>query len=108
PREKRQWQAFIDRSMAKSPDRRYRNARLMQRALDNVEKRVRGGSVTVGELAYSVVHDPAWRKPWALTAVGIMLAAAVTWSTLPMLVEAPSAATTRDSAAPAPMPIDAQ
>lgn len=91
PREKRHWQPFIDRAMAKAPERRFKNARLMQRALDPVEKRVRGGSVSIGELAYAVVHDPAWRKPWALTAVGIMIAAAASWAVLPMLVTAPAA-----------------
>lgn len=109
PREKRHWQPFIDRAMAKAPERRFKNARLMQRALDPVEKRVRGGSVSVGELAYAVVHDPAWRKPWALTAVGILMAAAASWAALPLLVTEPSAATATQAGNESPvMAIDAQ
>ena len=107
PREKRHWQPFVDRAMAKSPERRYRNARLMQRALEQVERRVRGGSVSIGELAYAVVHDPAWRKPWALTAIGVMLAAGLTWTVLPMLGAAPVAAAPGHSG-PQPMAIDTQ
>src|SRR5205085_11627674 len=34
PPEKRHWQAFIDRAMAKSPDNRYRNAQQMLSALN--------------------------------------------------------------------------
>src|SRR5690606_13657817 len=91
PREKRHWQPFIDKAMAKSPERRFRNARLMLRALDPVERRVGGGTVGLSELADAITHDPAWRKPWALTAVGVLLAAAIAWMVLPLLVGAPPA-----------------
>ena len=110
PRDKRHWQAFIDRAMAKSPERRFRNARLMQRALDPVDKRVRGGTVTLTELAYAITHDPAWRKPWALTAVGIMLAAGITWTVLPMIDATPpqAAVDLRTTPGGTPLAIDAQ
>jgi len=107
PREKRHWQPFIDRAMAKSPDKRFRNARLMQRALDPVERRVRGGTVTLSELAYAITHDPAWRKPWALTAMGVLLAAGISWTVLPML-HASAGAADGAQAANTPLPVGDQ
>jgi serine/threonine protein kinase len=104
PREKRHWQPFIDRAMAKAPEKRFKNARLMLRALDPVERRVRGGTVTLSELAYAITHDPAWRKPWALTAMGVLLAAGVTWTVLPVLDESARAAVD-DSRPPLDQPL---
>lgn len=63
PSDKRHWQPFIDRAMAKRPAQRHRNATAMQRALQQVErairKRRRGSAVhRVGSWLRSVAARP--------------------------------------------------
>jgi serine/threonine-protein kinase PpkA len=41
PPDKRHWQTFVDRAMAKRPAQRYRNATAMLRALEQVERAIR-------------------------------------------------------------------
>ena len=41
PAERKHWQAFIDRAMAKSPDNRFRNAQQMLGALNQIAQRER-------------------------------------------------------------------
>ncbi|HEY2344362.1 MAG TPA: protein kinase [Xanthomonadaceae bacterium] len=45
PPEKRHWQAFIDKAMAKAPEQRYRDAQQMMDALNRIESGS-GGSIT--------------------------------------------------------------
>jgi serine/threonine-protein kinase PpkA len=72
PPERRHWQAFIDRAMAKSPDNRFRNAQQMLGALNQVPIRERGAA---GEPApapttpASLLLHP-WAKPLLSAAVG--------------------------------------
>lgn len=88
PPEKRHWQAFIDRAMAKSPDDRYRNAAQMQRALDRVA--LRAGDAPRAKLRRAVDairHDRAWRSPGAMLALGGVIAAGLALAFGPALVE---------------------
>ncbi len=127
PPEKRHWQAFIDRAMAKSPDDRYRNAAQMQRALDRVA--LRAGDAPPARLRRAldaIRHDRAWRSPGAMLALGGVIAAGLALAFGPGLVErlraddtppafftgredAPADADAADAAEalPAPAPADA-
>lgn len=77
PPEKRHWQPFIDRAMAKSADHRFRNAQQMFAALNQVEAdRQRGGN---SWLPKAMPTPPeAWRKPLlAGAAAALVLASAL-------------------------------
>lgn len=69
PGDKAHWQDFIDQAMAKSPERRFRNAQAMTRALDRVHERLHPRGGIVGWL----VH-PAWRRPGVQVALGALVA----------------------------------
>lgn len=72
PGDKAHWQEFIDQAMAKSPERRFRNAQAMLRALDRVHERLHPRGGIVGWL----VH-PAWRRPGVQVALGALVAVCV-------------------------------
>ena len=71
PPEKRHWQAFIDRAMAKSPDNRYRNAQQMLSALNLAAGKERPNPhphpIPVAEASASV-HGPYRAAPAPLPA----------------------------------------
>ena len=69
PGDKAHWQAFIDQAMAKSPERRFRNAQAMSRALERVHQRLHPSTGVVGWILH-----PAWRRPGVLVALGALLA----------------------------------
>lgn len=77
PRQLRHWQPFIDRAMAKTPARRYRNAEAMRSALDAVEKRMNGAGASLGEVWHRLIRQPLWRTAWlksmlAIVALGLL------------------------------------
>ena len=78
PPERRHWQAFIDRAMAKSPDNRFRNAQQMLGALAQVAIRDRAAASEAEPVALpqppSLLHHP-WAKPigFALTGAAVLL-----------------------------------
>ena len=69
PGDKAHWQPFIDQAMAKSPERRFRNAQAMSRALERVHQRLHPSTGIVGWILH-----PAWRRPGVLVALGALLA----------------------------------
>lgn len=80
PPEKKHWQPFIDRAMAKSPDNRYRNAQQMLSALNQIASgRPPEPAIDLSRLA-AVAR--AWWKPVAGIAGGLLLLAlAIAWFT---------------------------
>lgn len=72
PPDKAHWQRFIDTAMAKTPDKRFRNAQSMARALDPIARRL----APVGAVRRLLAH-PFWRRPAGLVARGALLAAAL-------------------------------
>lgn len=78
PPEKKHWQAFIDRAMAKSPDNRYRNAQQMLGALNQVAEGKRSEPLLdLGKARQAVA---AWWMPAAGVLGGLLLvAAAIAW-----------------------------
>lgn len=84
PAELRHWQAFIDRALAKSPDRRFADAAQMLSALDSVvERRGRGPADVARDLG---------RRLRALPAVA--------WLALALVVAAGIGLSTREGATP--------
>jgi serine/threonine-protein kinase PpkA len=83
PPEKAHWQAFVSSAMAKSPDRRFRNAQAMTRALDAVARRLEPPS---GMRAF--VSHAFWRRPPGLIAAGMLVALALGAVWLPRLRDA--------------------
>lgn len=74
PRHLAHWQPFIDRAMAKSRGRRFRNAAAMRAALDRVEKRMNGAAASFGEYWHLFRSHPFWRRPttrWLLGAAAV-------------------------------------
>ncbi|KAA2286281.1 bifunctional serine/threonine-protein kinase/formylglycine-generating enzyme family protein [Arenimonas fontis] len=65
PAEKRHWQPFIDRAMAKSPDNRYRNAQQMLGALNQIA----GGRPP--EPAFDLSRLKAFGRTWWKPAAGV-------------------------------------
>jgi serine/threonine-protein kinase PpkA len=77
PAEKAHWQRFIETAMAKSPERRFRNAQAMSRALEPLARRLEPPSGLRAMMAH-----PFWRRPTGLVAAGLLLAlglAAALW-----------------------------
>ncbi len=75
PPERRHWQAFIDRAMAKSPDNRFRNAQQMLGALSQIAMRERA---VAGEAEPVVLPPPSLlRHSWAKPIVSALTGAAV-------------------------------
>lgn len=76
--EKKHWQPFIDRAMAKSPDNRYRNAQQMLGALNQIAAGKRAEPMINPELVRGVFER--WWKPVLATASAALLAAvAIVW-----------------------------
>ena len=63
PSERKHWQSFIDRAMAKSPDNRFRNAQQMLGALNQPAVRERA-VVAPHEAAPSAPILPLLQRPW--------------------------------------------
>ncbi len=92
PLDKRHWQPFLDRAMAKSPDNRFRNAQQMLSALSQVAGRVGSPVVdglpnvtTRGTRRPVPVAAPSrpWLKPALFGVLGVSLSAALVWSLRP-------------------------
>lgn len=94
PPEKAHWQGFIDTAMAKSPDKRFRNAQVMARALDPIARRLQPRRWRSAAAALA-----PWRRPAALVAIGTGLALALGIAVLPRLRDAVPAAPATDPAA---------
>lgn len=78
PPEKKHWQPFIDRAMAKSPDNRYRNAQQMLGALNQIAAGKRTEPLVDPEKVKGAFER--WWKPVAGTVGAIALAAiAIAW-----------------------------
>ncbi|MBB5209508.1 bifunctional serine/threonine-protein kinase/formylglycine-generating enzyme family protein [Chiayiivirga flava] len=97
PGEKAHWQDFIDQAMAKSPERRFRNAQAMARALERVNDRLHPRGGIVGWLTH-----PAWRRPGVLVALGALAAVCIAVAVWPRGEMAPAGAVDAAPAAPAP------
>jgi serine/threonine-protein kinase PpkA len=80
PPERAHWQSFIDTAMAKSPERRFRNAQAMTRALDPLARRLEPPS----GLRAMIAH-PFWRRPSGQFAAGLLLALALVAMLVPWL-----------------------
>ena len=89
PPERRHWQAFVDRAMAKSPDNRFRNAQQMLGALNQVAVRER-----VAHAAEAAPVAPAGlpllHRPWLRPALFAAAAAAVLVVSVLLLREPPA------------------
>ncbi len=94
PPERRHWQAFIDRAMAKSPDNRFRNAQQMLGTLGQIALRER--VVGTHAEAAPVAAVPIWQRPWLRPALFATAAAAVLVMTV-LLVRQPSTPKPADS-----------
>ncbi len=78
PPEKKHWQPFIDRAMAKSPDNRYRNAQQMLGALNQVAAGKRPEPLINPDKVKGAFER--WWKPVLATASAALLAAvAILW-----------------------------
>ena len=78
PAEKKHWQPFVDRAMAKSPDNRYRNAQQMLSALNQIAS----GRPPEPAIDLARLKDLAltWWKPAAGVAGGVLLLVlAIAW-----------------------------
>jgi serine/threonine-protein kinase PpkA len=80
PPERAHWQSFIETAMAKSPERRFRNAQAMTRALDPLARRLEPPS----GLRAMIAH-PFWRRPSGQFAAGLLLALALVAMLVPWL-----------------------
>ena len=96
PPERRHWQAFVDRAMAKSPDNRFRNAQQMLGALNQVAVRER-----VAHAAEAAPVAPAGlpllHRPWLRPALFATAAAAVLVVSMLLLREPPTDARPADA-----------
>ena len=82
PAEKAHWQGFLQSATAKNPDRRFRNAQAMARALDAVARKVEPPT----GLAAFVAHA-FWRRPPGLIVFGMLVALVLGAVWLPRGVE---------------------
>lgn len=82
PAEKRRWQAFIDRAMAKLPENRYRNAQQMLSALEQIPTG-ENAPVTPERAPWkmpSLRDPPAWIGPgMVVLAVALLAFGALSW-----------------------------
>ena len=91
PTDKRHWQPFLDRAMAKSPDNRFRNAQQMLSALSQVASRAVSAAndglpnASPRHARRSVPTTPVrpWLKPAIVGVIGVGLSAALVWSMRP-------------------------
>jgi formylglycine-generating enzyme required for sulfatase activity/tRNA A-37 threonylcarbamoyl transferase component Bud32 len=85
PPDKKHWQPFIDRAMAKSPDNRFRNAQQMMSALMQIANKERPAGGSGKGAAVPLPAVPAqWQRPVllgviGLVGVGLIVAAALQW-----------------------------
>ncbi|KFN41420.1 bifunctional serine/threonine-protein kinase/formylglycine-generating enzyme family protein [Arenimonas oryziterrae] len=118
PVEKKHWQPFIDRAMAKAPDNRYRNAQQMLSALNQIATRERSAAgespraAPMGGEPGTALSARPWFKPVLFGVLGIALIAIVAIA-MRQRPEAPPKApdfyTGEEPAAPAtPAPVTAQ
>ncbi|CAN5206356.1 hypothetical protein BH11PSE14_BH11PSE14_15520 [soil metagenome] len=100
PPERRHWQAFIDRAMAKAPDNRFRNAQKMLASLGQIAIRERAAAdiEPIPLPAPSLLAHP-WTKPIlsGLTGAAVLLVAL--W-----LLRLVDSSTTEPAPAPTPTP----
>jgi serine/threonine protein kinase len=90
PPEKKHWQAFIDRAMAKSPDNRYRNAQQMLTALNAAasKERPHTSASPVVEPTAGIQFSPRTPPPrrsvpnWALIGAAVLVLALVSYFAL--------------------------
>lgn len=82
PPDKAHWQAFLQRATAKNPDKRFRNAQAMARALDAVARRVESPR----RLASFATHA-FWRRPAGQLVLGMLAALVMTAVAMPRLRE---------------------
>ncbi|GHB98178.1 serine/threonine-protein kinase [Thermomonas carbonis] len=97
----KQWQDFIDRTMAKRPEDRYASAQDMLVALDQLEART-GKTFVAVEVPTAVEMDPqakpprsSW-KPWAVAAAALAVAGIAAFRFYPVerdVIHAPAAGT---------------
>ena len=76
PAERRHWQSFIDRAMAKTPSQRFRDAQQMLHALDRVDRRT--GNHISGKILRrydDTVHGRIWKRPGTIALGGVLLVA---------------------------------
>jgi serine/threonine-protein kinase PpkA len=116
PPEKKHWQPFIDRAMAKSPDNRFRNAQQMLTALMQVASKERPtGNTGKGVALPMPAH---WQRPLLLGALGVVgvalvVAAVMQWrarqddAATDFYTGAPPAATTPATPVATPEPAPA-
>ncbi|HMB57604.1 MAG TPA: bifunctional serine/threonine-protein kinase/formylglycine-generating enzyme family protein [Arenimonas sp.] len=83
PAEKKHWQPFLDRAMAKAPDNRYRNAQQMQSALSQVATRERGPGDSQGNAASTAAVARPWLKPALFGLFSVMVIALVAFALRP-------------------------
>ena len=76
PPERKHWQAFIDRAMAKAPDNRFRNAQQMLGALNQVAVRERA-THAAESAPLAAPSLPLLQQPWLRPALFATAAAAV-------------------------------
>nr|MBP8097698.1 serine/threonine protein kinase [Arenimonas sp.] len=113
PVERRHWQAFIDRSMAKSPDNRFRNAQQMLGALNQIAQRERTVDLPneppapLARPAASPILARSWLRPalFALAGTSLLAMFAVMfWSGAEKQPAAADFFTGRETASAEPVP----
>jgi serine/threonine-protein kinase PpkA len=106
PPDKQHWQRFIETAMAKSPERRFRNAQAMQRALEPLARRLQPPD---GLRAF---FAPAfWRSPPGLIvagAISALLALLLALGLTPWVRDWRASRTASSEATPAPLTIPAE
>ncbi len=94
PPERRHWQPFLDRAMAKSPENRFRNAQQMLAALNQLANKERPAASENAPVGLSLAAIPRhWLKPALFSLTGLVLLILV------ILIMRPETA-------PAPEPVD--
>jgi serine/threonine-protein kinase PpkA len=84
PPERRHWQGFIDRAMAKAPDNRFRNAQQMLGVLNQIAVRERVAHAAEAA-PMSVPGIPLWQRHWFRPALFTVAAAGVLVASLLLL-----------------------
>ncbi|MCX7041858.1 MAG: SUMF1/EgtB/PvdO family nonheme iron enzyme [Gammaproteobacteria bacterium] len=89
PAERKHWQSFIDRAMAKSPDNRFRNAQQMLGALNQLAVRERA-VLAAHEAAPQAPVVPLMQRPWLRPALFAVAAATILVMTVLLLRTPPA------------------
>ena len=89
PTERKHWQGFIDRAMAKSPDNRFRNAQQMLSALNQLAVRERA-VLAAHESAPVAPVVPLLQRPWLRPALFAVAAATILVMTVLLLRTPPA------------------